>query len=261
MPFTRSRDHDIWWDSTGTGSPILLINGLSSPSDVWFRLAPLLAADHRVLTFDNLGTGRTGVPAEPWTMSDMAAAAAAVLEAAGEPRSAVLGISMGGMIAQELVLERPDLVSSLILVATHAGMAYTNGDPEAAETIRAAGALPPEERYAIIARFAHAPSTPQTRIDEDAAVRATSPTSQAGYDGQLAAAIPWSRLDELSGISCPTLVLHGAHDRMVGPSSLLSDTIPGAQWIVLPDAGHQLFTDAPDEGAQVVLQFLKELPA
>ncbi len=259
MPFVGSGQSDIWWDSQGSGTPILLINGLSSPSSVWFRLAPLLATEHRVLTFDNLGTGRTGTPDEPWTLAAMADAAVAVIAAAGEPSTAVLGMSAGGLIAQELTLEHPELVSSLILVATHAGAQYMRGDPEAFAAIASAGALPALERVAYLAPFTYASSTPPERAAEDEAVRALQPTDQAGYQGQLAAAMPWSRLDDLQTVSCPTLVLHGEQDRLVAVSCgrQLADTIPGARLTVLPDAAHQLFTDQPESAARVVLDFLK----
>ena len=258
MTFVREGQTKVWWDSQGSGTPILLINGLSSPSIVWFRLVPLLATHHRVLTFDNLGTGQSDTPTTPWTMAAMADAAAAVIEASGESTVTVLGISMGGMIAQQLTLEYPELVSGLVLVATHAGMAHATGDPEAAAAIMSAGSLSGEERYEFIAPFAHARSTPPGRIAEDSAVRARQPTSEAGYQGQLIAAAGWERLADLKAIGCPTLVLHGDEDRLISVSSAetLTNAIPGARLTILPECGHQLFTDQTELGAQVVLDFL-----
>lgn len=263
MPYAHSGQADIWWDSHGNGTPILLVNGLSSPSAVWFRLTPRLATRHRVLTFDNLGTGASSTPDEPWTLAMMADAAAAVITASGETAVAVLGISAGGLIAQQLTLEHPDLVLALILVSTHAGAAHLTGDPEAFAAIASAGTLPAAERVAFLAPFTYAGATPPERAAEDEAVRNRHASSQAGYEGQLAAAMPWSRLQDLTKIGCPTLVLHGGQDRLVSPScgQLLADTIPGAQFTVLPDAAHQLFTDQPDAAAQVVLRFLQATTA
>jgi 3-oxoadipate enol-lactonase len=258
MPTTKLGTSDVWWDSTGTGSPILLINGLSSPSSVWFRLTPLLESSHRVIVFDNLGTGRSSTPTEPWTIADMAEAGAKVLEAAGESKAAVLGISLGGMIAEELTLNHPELVTHLILVSTHAGLHHVEGDPVVLAALNDSASLPPDERTELLLSFTYAEATPKEKWREDAAVRAQQPTSPEAYAGQLAAAGPWDRIDDLATISAPTFVLHGEEDRMVPlpAAKLLFDTIPGAKMTVLNGAAHQLFTDKPEEGSQVVLDFL-----
>lgn len=257
MPVARSGDADVWWDSTGNGTPVVLINGLSSPSAVWFRLVPLLAPHHRVITFDNLGTGQTLTPF-PFSMSSLAQAAATVIEAAGESASHVLAISMGGLIAQELTLDHPGLVSSLILVSTHAGAQHMKSDQASLDAITRAVDLPPEERTRVVSALAYSEGTPHERIEEDLRVRAQYPTSPEGYRAQLEATEKWERLDELKTIGCPTLILHGAQDRLVSVDNArqLAQEIPESQLIVLPDCGHQLFTDQPDKGARAVLDFL-----
>lgn len=260
MPLARTGKADVWWESLGSGSPLLLVNGLSSPSSVWFRLAPLLAARHRVLTFDNLGTGRSSTSDEPWAMTAMADAALAVLGAAGEDSAHVLGISMGGLIAQELALEHPEAVRSLVLVASHAGLPHLTGDPEAFAALASAGALPAEERVALLSPFTYASATPAERRAEDEAARALYPTSEAGYRGQFAAASPWDRLQDLGNIRCPALVLHGELDRLVSPSCgrVLAEAIPSARLTLVPGAAHQLFTDQLERAGQLVLDFLAE---
>jgi 3-oxoadipate enol-lactonase len=258
MPTTMYGTSTVFWESTGSGPAVLLVNGLSSPSSVWFRLVPLLSPTHRVITFDNLGTGRTDTPTEPWTIKDMAEAGAAVLEAAGETSVAVLGISLGGMIAEELTLNHPTLVNHLILVSTHAGLHHVEGDPVVMAALTDSAEMEPDERTELLLSFTYAKATPKEKWLEDAAVRAQQPTSPEAYAGQLAAAGPWDRIDDLRTITAPTLILHGVEDRMVplsGPQ-VLADTIPGSRMIVLQDAGHQLFTDKPDEGANQVLAFL-----
>jgi pimeloyl-ACP methyl ester carboxylesterase len=227
---------------------------------VWFRLVPRLQHQHRVITLDNLGTDRTGVPPGPYSMRMLADAVSAVVHESGEESVHVLGISLGGLIAQELTLNEPAIVRSLCLVATHAGIPHSSADPGVLEALTEAATLEPEKRYDFLLPFAHSASTPRERLDEDCAVRAAHPTSEAGYNNQLQGVATWERLSELAQIDVPTLVLHGEEDRMVPlPSgALLRDAIPGARMTVLPECGHQLFTDQPDKGAAVVLDWLAE---
>lgn len=258
MPFVDSVQAHVWWDSVGDGTPIVLINGLSSPSAAWFRLVPLLEPQHRVITLDNLGTGRTYTPPGPYSVPMLADAVAAVIGATGEPAVHVLGMSMGGLIAQQLTLENPALVASLTLVSTHAGAPHMTTDQDTLDALAQAAELPPDERNQRLARLVYADTTPGARVDEDMAHRAKHPTSEEGYRNQLAGTTDWERLAALPTISCPTLVLHGEVDRMVSVRNArqLAESIPDAQLTVLRDCGHQLFTDQPETGARTVLDFL-----
>lgn len=258
MAFVESGRSRVWWDAVGDGTHILLINGLSSPSAAWFRLVPLLSPQHRVITFDNLGTGWTETAPGGFTMTMLAEAAAEVVRAAGALTAHVLGMSMGGLIAQELALTHPNVITSLILVSTHAGGPHMINDQDSLDTIARAGELPSEDRTKYLASLAYAATTPQERIDEDLAARAQPPTSEQGYRDQLAATGQWERLDALGELHCPTLVLHGEEDQIVsaGNARQLAQVIPGAQLTVLPGCGHQLFTDQPEPGARAVLDFL-----
>jgi len=109
MSFVTTDDGTtLWWEAVGRGEPLLLIQGLGYPSDMWYRVIGPLSVDHRVIRFDNRGVGRSDVPAGPYPIPRMVADAMAVLSAAGETSAHVFGVSMGGIIAQELVLTHPD---------------------------------------------------------------------------------------------------------------------------------------------------------
>ena len=121
MPFASNNGTKIYWDEQGAGPPILLIMGLGYPSLMWYRTRPVLANSYRTIALDNRGVGHSDVPRGPYSMAVMADDAAAVLDAAGVSRAHVYGVSMGGMIAQELALRYPLRVQSLVLGGTAAG--------------------------------------------------------------------------------------------------------------------------------------------
>src|SRR5215472_8215052 len=121
MPYAISRGARIWWEEEGEGEPLLMIMGLSFSLAMWRDLRAIMARHFRAIVFDNRGVGRSDVPLRPWSMGTMARDAAAVLDAAGVDKAHVIGVSMGGMIAQELTLRYPSRVRKLILACTQCG--------------------------------------------------------------------------------------------------------------------------------------------
>ena len=146
MPFTNSNGCRIYWEESGAGDPLLLIMGLGYSHDMWHRTRPAMADHYQTIVFDNRGVGKSDLPAGPYSIAQMADDAAAVLDAAGVERAHVYGISMGGMIAQELALNHPERVRSLILGCTACGGA--KAVPTAApvmQTLLDRAAMTPEE--------------------------------------------------------------------------------------------------------------------
>src|SRR5215469_12374002 len=124
MPFVENQGAKIYWDEQGQGAPILLIMGLGYASCMWHRARFTLAQQYRTLACDNRGVGLSDVPPGPYSIATMAADAAAVLDAASVASAHVLGVSMGGMIAQESALQYPARTRSLILGCTSPGGSF-----------------------------------------------------------------------------------------------------------------------------------------
>ncbi len=262
MPVVERPDGaTIAWSSDGdeTAPPVLLVMGLAYPAAMWWRLVPALAERYRVLRVDNRGAGLTGdVPGAPYTVETMAADCVAVLDEAGVDAAQVVGISMGGLIAQEMALTSPERVRSLCLMATHAGTEHAVWDDEALAMLGNRGEMTVQEAAEMSLPFNYAAGTARERIEEDWAVRFPLAASPQGYLNQLAGASQWSGLPRLSAISVPTCVVHGEVDRLVPVENgrRVAGAIPGAELTVVPDANHLLMTDQPEQVEKVLLDWL-----
>lgn len=241
----------IAWSCDGPedAPAVLLIMGLAYPAAMWWRVVPDLATRYRVLRVDNRGAGLTGdVAGAPYTVEKMAADCLAVLDQAGVERAHIVGISMGGLIAQELALSAPERVRSLCLLATHAGVAHAVWDAEALAMLGNRGEMTPQEAAEMSVPFNYAPLTPRERIEQDWEVRLPLAASPTGYLAQLAGSSTWSGLERLGTLRAPTLVVHGDLDRLVPPDNgrMLADAIEGAELNVIAGANHVLMTDQPE---------------
>lgn len=249
----------IWWTSEGDGEPVVLVMGLAYPSDMWFRVAPALAKEHRVLRLDNRGAGRTGdVPGAPYSVETMASDVLAVLDEAGETSAHVIGASMGGLIAQEIALTAPEKVRSLVLACTHPGTAHAVWDPEALALLTNRANLTPRQAAEASIPFNYAAGTPRERMEEDWAVRLPLACTPAGYLAQVQGSSAWSGLERLPSLRVPTLVVHGAGDRLVPAENgrRIAQEVLGAELVIIADANHLFFTDQPERTTELLLDWL-----
>jgi pimeloyl-ACP methyl ester carboxylesterase len=254
----------LHWESTGAGEPVLLIMGLGLSGGAWWRTVPVLARRLRVITFDNRGVGRSRAFSYAYTTAAMADDAAIVLDAAGVERAHVYGLSLGGMVAQALALRHPERVRSLVLGATSpGGPRAVRPAPEVAAFFARRLRMAPEEaawesipiNYGERCRAEHF-----ERIEEDVAQRLSHPFSERAYRAQLFAAAWHNAYGSLPRIAAPTLVVHGAQDRVipVDNARLLAGGIPGARLRVLEHAGHLYPTEEP-EADRAIARFLADL--
>lgn len=187
MAFAQNQNARIYWNAIGKGEPIVLLMGLGCSSAMWFRLVPRLARKYRVILLDNRGAGQTSV--EHFVVhrvSNMAADVACVLDAAGEASAHVLGFSMGGMIAQQLAIDFPQRVRSLVLAGTNCGGASAVlAEPKVWRLLFEKGNRAPAENLRLMQGYTYSRKTPLQLVDEDQAIRLANYPTLRGYQAQL----------------------------------------------------------------------------
>jgi len=264
MSIAQVGDIKLYYEVHGKGEPLVLVMGFGFRSGHWFAIRDKLAAEYRVIVFDNRGTGQSDKPAMPYTARMMAGDVARLMDAIGIDRANVFGVSMGGMISQEFALNYPARLNSLILGCTYCGgnravpisaeAAAFLLDAERAklpEEDRARGIIPwlwreefAENNPAAIARFVTTtcehPTPPQTLVSHGNAI------------------MTHDTYDRLPEIKAPTLVITGSDDRLMPceNSKLLASRIPGAELAIIDKAGHGFITDSTEQAGKIILDFL-----
>lgn len=262
MAFAERDGARIYWTALGKGEPLIMIMGLGCSSDLWFRLAPRLAKCHRVILLDNRGVGQSEVPHYVvHRVSTMAADVAAVLDAAGEPTAHVLGLSMGGMIAQQFALDFPRRVRSLVLMATNCGGPRALlPESHVWKLLFSRGEMSPEDSLEAMRPYTYANATAGRVIEEDSFVRLAHYPALRGYQAQLYGLMGWSSSSRLGNLDQPTLVIHGREDRLIPLENgrVLAELIPGADLLEFDDASHWIHSDQTERTVHAVESFIRK---
>jgi pimeloyl-ACP methyl ester carboxylesterase len=260
MPTIHANGINIAYECAGEGVPLLFITGLGYGGWFWHKQVAELSREFQVITFDNRGSGGTDKPDGPYATAQMAQDAAGLLDGLGIARAHVVGHSLGGFIAQELALARPDLVQQLVLASTSFGganavpitpqalavMMERSGDP-AALVRRGIG---------VAAAPGFAERDPEM-VEALIGYRLSGPVPAAQYHAQMMAGATHNAEERIHAITAPTLVLFGEHDQVVPPANaqLLTDRIPNARSRILPGVGHIFPLEDPAATNRVLREF------
>lgn len=269
MPKIKSNGIELYYEIRGSGQPLLLITGLGYGSWFWNKLTVELEKYFQVILFDNRGSGQSSQPDGPYSVPMMAADTAGLLDGLGLENSAVLGHSLGGFIAQELIVSRPELVNKLILAGTnHGGMKVIPISAEAIKVLtdREGDPLELVKRGIEIACapgfMDKNPEVTRELID----YRFTNPVPAPQYQAQVLAGAGTAAYtddqvkERLASISVPTLILTGEFDRVVPPGNaeLMAEKITNSRVVQIPDTGHIFPIENPGESAKIIKSFLLE---
>lgn len=266
MATLLQRDQHIsYYEQQGTGTPLILICGISADLSVWKFLAAELSPHFRVVMLDNRGVGRTETPDAPFTIVDMAEDVLGLMDHLGIDSAHVLGWSMGGIIAQTLALNYPERVQKLVLVGS-----FAEADGLLREAIGTwvnlhQSNMPYEQIARHVAWLNYSPALANKPVYEkfiQSIIDNPYRQSVSGFVRQAEALVSFRASPDLAGLSVPTTVLVGRDDKLAPPylSEHLAQTIPGAILQVLPGA-HAGFIEYPKLYAQALLAALTGMPA
>ncbi|WP_229054591.1 alpha/beta hydrolase [Aeromicrobium sp. Leaf350] len=242
---------------TGAGETLLLVQGMSGHGGMWgSELVDDLARDFDVVVYDHRGIGQSARADDPFTIADLADDAAALLTALGRDSVHVMGISMGGMVAQELALRHPERVRSVVLGCTTAGGPGAFDAPGPTRMVEAISTRDPEVatrvgfEVNVSAEFASRPGELERFRETSLSRRVPVAVVRA----QSIAALHHDAAARLGELSIPAAVIHGEEDQMilVSEGERLVELVPGAEREIWPGVGHLFWWERPAETAAVI---------
>lgn len=263
MPTANVDAYEVYYEELGEGEPLLLVNGLGCDTTTWAAQTGEFARHYRVIAFDNPGSGQTTGPIRPATTEHYAGVAAGLLDRIGAHGAHVVGLSLGGAIAQQLAVRRPELVRSLSLHAT-----WGRTDEYLASVFRSwqsyACAVPRLELARQLWLWVYTVwnfnDRPAAMAELERAVREHPfPQSPEGFCAQADACIGHDVLDRLAEIQAPTYLSVGDRDHLTPAHHVyaIKERIPHARLRVWQQMGHAPYWEIPEEFNARQLEFLQ----
>ncbi len=266
MPKVKAGTINLSYETFGSGDPLLLIMGFGMPGIAWTPVLPFLGG-FKCIYYDNRGTGNSDRPEGAYSMGAMAEDAAGLLDALGIEKAKVYGISMGGMIAQELALHHPHRVEKLVLGCTAAGGSTARMAPfDVLEKLVASVRLmatKPEEALDVLIPLLYptefAAQHPELKPLMLAGLRMVPGTPPETADRTVAGLIQFNTYERLPQIKCPVLIVHGEKDLLIPPENarIMKARLQNAELVTIPDAGHGYWAADPIGIHQRISAWLK----
>ncbi len=266
VPYAKVGDLNMYYEVYGEGFPLVMIMGLGANTNWWDPfLIEEFSKHFKVVIFDNRGAGRTDKPEVEYTIKMLADDTVGLMDHLGIKRAHILGVSMGGMIAQELALNYPERVEKLVLCVTSPGGGVAvPPKPEAMTVFTMDRSKMTDDE---IARETIKVLYPEEYIREhpeviEASIERVSkyPIPPGAFMRQVNAIMNFNAYDRLESINKPTLVVSGGKDILVPPENgkLIAEKIPNAKLVIFEDSGHGLITQERERFARLVIDFLLE---
>jgi pimeloyl-ACP methyl ester carboxylesterase len=263
MPQAACDGISLFYERHGAGEPVLLIQGMSGTHLAWGETFMAgLGDDLDIVVYDHRGVGDSTPQTDPFTIVRLADDAAGLLDALGWADAHVLGISMGGMVAQELALRHPQRIRTLTLGCTYPGGAEAQlADPALIQEL--AGALLSGDRERAL-RTGFAANLSAAHVADEAnwepfhAMASAVPVAVAVIMLQMQAVMGHDASARLGAIEAPTLIVHGTEDRMLPMANgeLIARLIPHARLELLEGVGHMFWWEQPERSAALVRSHL-----
>jgi pimeloyl-ACP methyl ester carboxylesterase len=241
---------------------LVLIQGMGFDRYGWDPVLPQLRRHFRLVLVDNRASGLSDRSPGVFAVADMAGDIVAVLDAAGVRKAHVMGVSLGGMVAQEVAVTHPDRVDGLVLACTAPGWPFSYPMPRATVRLMAAtvgrSGEATRRRHIENALSARTIQHQPELVDRLVKLRGSRPLDRGALPAQAAAGALYIGRRRQTRIRARTLVLQGGADTVVDPRNgrLLADRIPDARLVTFPELGHLFFWEDPDGFADAVTSFL-----
>jgi 3-oxoadipate enol-lactonase len=274
MTTAKIGDVELYYEQHGEGEPLVLIMGLAADSQAWLFQVPEFSKRYRTVVFDNRGVGRSSKPAGPYTIAAMADDTVRLMDALDISRAHVVGVSMGGMIAQELALRHAARVHGLVLACTFGAadseitqtrdlsITQLGGAVDADGSLQIdAGSIDPMVFFQQLLPRVFNPDYIQRELPTLIQLFGGALQYGFGMDAILAqaqAAMCHDCTSRLGNIASPTLVITGDSDLLIHPrsSEVITSKIPGARLVKVPGGSHGFNFETPDVFNRHVLEFL-----